>query len=166
MIAHAVLVSSGTLLAAVAVGGSAAHAAALFYLVHSTLVTAGLFLLAERIAARRGALGDALDQGPPPWHGGRLACAYLVLAVALSGMPPLSGFLGKILLLEAFRGHALAHLHWAVLLLGLHRRWSWRARPMRCSGKVSSMLPRRRRCTVGDTDPPLPLFALLARVRC
>ena len=117
VVANIVLVSSGTLLVAIAQDSAAASAAAIFYLVHSVLVTAGLFLLGERIASARGQAGDALRRGPLPAHAGRLGVAYLVLAIALSGMPPLSGFLGKLMLLGAFQAHAHAAIVWATLLL-------------------------------------------------
>jgi len=117
VVANIVLVSSGTLLVAVAQDSVAASAAAIFYLVHSVLVTAGLFLLGERIAAGRGDIGDELRKGPLLAHAGRLGVAYLILAIALTGMPPLSGFLGKLMLLGAFRMHTYGGLVWAVLLL-------------------------------------------------
>ena len=54
MTAYLTLVSVGTSLIGVGVSSTAGLSAALYYLVHSTLVLAGLFLLAESTAAQRG----------------------------------------------------------------------------------------------------------------
>ena len=101
LVAYLVVVSVGTLLAGVALGSGAALAASLFYLVHSTLVTGGLFLLADVIGRRRGHASDSLVPGAPfprPLVPGVL---FLLLAVGMAGLPPLGGFLGKLLLLQA-----------------------------------------------------------------
>jgi multicomponent K+:H+ antiporter subunit D len=54
LLAYLVVVSAGTLLAAVAIGTPEALTAALYYLLHSTWVAGGLFLLADLIARQRG----------------------------------------------------------------------------------------------------------------
>lgn len=54
LLAYLVVVSVGTLLAGVALGTDVGLAAALYYLVHSTLIAGGLFLLADLIARQRG----------------------------------------------------------------------------------------------------------------
>jgi multicomponent K+:H+ antiporter subunit D len=116
-IANIVLVSTGTLQAAVAAGNSAATAAALYYLPHTTFVTAGLFLLGDAIAGQRGDLSDTMVKGP------RLAVvtatggAFLVLALAASGVPPLSGFLGKLMLMQSLRPTPFGAAIWAALLI-------------------------------------------------
>ncbi len=53
LLSYAVLVSMGTLFAGIGLFSVKAMAASLFYLVHSTLVTAGLFLLADITACQR-----------------------------------------------------------------------------------------------------------------
>ncbi|WP_448581717.1 monovalent cation/H+ antiporter subunit D [Thermaurantiacus sp.] len=114
--ASLVLVSSGTLLFAVADGGAAATAAILYYLPHTTLVTAGLFLLAGAVAAARGEVGDRLVRGPALAGALPLGIAFAVLSLAVSGMPPLSGFLGKLMLLQGAGGGWQA-AWWTVLLV-------------------------------------------------
>lgn len=114
LLAYLVLVSAGTLLAAVAVGTPEAHAAALYYLLHSTWVAGGLFLLADLIVRQRGAKGGELVQGAALEHPMLLGALFFFGAVAVVGLPPLSGFLGKLLLLQAAPSPAL----WSVLLLG------------------------------------------------
>jgi multicomponent K+:H+ antiporter subunit D len=121
VIANLVVVSTGTLLAAVAAGAPGATAAALYYLPHTTLVTAGLFLLGDCIARQRGALGDSLGKGPRLAGPIALGSAFLVLTLGVSGMPPLSGFVGKLMLMQslspALTGAGLAWAFWGALLL-------------------------------------------------
>src|SRR5690606_28178924 len=114
LVAYLVLVSAGTLLAAVAVGSAEAHAAALYYLLHSTWIAGGLFLLADLIIRQRGVKGGTLVQGPALEHPALLGGLFFFGAVAVVGLPPLSGFLGKLLLLQAAPSVEL----WSVLLIG------------------------------------------------
>ena len=114
--ANLVLVSSGTLLFAVTFADARATAALLFYLPHTTLVTAGLFLLAGMMAERRGPLGDRLVKGPCVGDRMRMGGAFAILAIAVSGLPPLSGFLGKIMLMQAAGQGAWQAAYWAALL--------------------------------------------------
>ncbi len=115
--ANQVLISTGTLLAAVAAGGATATAAALYYLPHTTLVTGGMFLLAGHLARARGALGDTIDNGPRVPGALLLGGAFLVLGVAASGVPPLSGFLAKVMVMQALGGTALGPWLWAGMLV-------------------------------------------------
>jgi multicomponent K+:H+ antiporter subunit D len=115
--ANLVLISSGTLVFAVADGSQDAVQALLFYLPHSTLATAALFLLAGAIASARGEAGDRLVRGPLPHHRVALGVAFAVLAVALSGLPPLGGFFGKLMLLEGAGSGALRPVWWGILLV-------------------------------------------------
>ncbi|MCS6987617.1 MAG: monovalent cation/H+ antiporter subunit D [Sphingomonadaceae bacterium] len=112
-----VLVSSGTLAFAVADGRADATAALLFYLPHSTLATAGLFLLAGAVALARGDLADRLVRGPAMAGAGPLGVAFVLLAVAAAGLPPLAGFLGKLMLLEGAGQGGWRWAWWALLLL-------------------------------------------------
>lgn len=134
MVAFAAIGSMGTLLIAIALFTPAGTAAALYYVVHSTLATAVLFLIADLVIERR---GEAIAPRPPMAHGGVVASVYFAAAIAMAGMPPLSGFLGKLLVLDAARAAPQAVLIWAVILvtslvaiLGLSRAGSlifWKA---------------------------------------
>ena len=115
--AYLVVASAGTLLLGVGLARHDTLSAVLFYLVNSTLVAAGLFLLADRIAAARPGCGDRLHGEPPRLEGRRLAAAFFVCAIAAASMPPLAGFLGKALLLSAARDHALGPWMWGVVLV-------------------------------------------------
>ncbi len=110
-----VLWSAGTLLVVTGYSLPAATAAALYYLLHSTLVVAALFLLADLIAERRGKVSDRLQAGPEiraTW----LAPVFFLLAASEVGIPPFSGFLGKLMLLSALRETNAAVYIWIILL--------------------------------------------------
>ena len=115
MVAFAAIWSMGTLFVAIAQFTPEALAAGLYYLVHSTLATAALFLIADLVLDRRG--DDTLRAALPRFaEGGIIAGFFFVGAIAMAGMPPLSGFLGKLLVLDAVRGPGMAWV-WSVVLL-------------------------------------------------
>jgi multicomponent K+:H+ antiporter subunit D len=99
--AYLVVISAGTLLTAFGLGGVAAFAAGLYYLAHTTFAAAALFLLADVLGGVRGTALDRLVAGPELPRGQLLAGIFLLIALAVSGMPPLSGFIGKWLILQA-----------------------------------------------------------------
>ncbi|WP_374328351.1 monovalent cation/H+ antiporter subunit D [Azonexus sp.] len=112
----AVIGSMGMLLTGIALFTPAALAAALYYLLHSTLAGAVLFLIADLIARRRPGLDDQLAPAPRFAQQSLLATAFFVAAIAATGMPPLSGFVGKLLILDAARASALAATIWTLIL--------------------------------------------------
>ena len=114
--ASLVIVSSGVLVAAVAVGNAGVLAGALYYLVHSTLAVALLFLLVEPISRLRGATGDLLRSAAPMPHATPYGLAFVVAAMAAAGLPPLSGFVGKLFLLGATYGQPHFAWYWAAVL--------------------------------------------------
>ncbi len=114
--AYLVLASAGMLLLSVGLGSAGTIAAGLFYLVHSTVVAAALFLLVDSAVASRGEAGDELVPAPLAGAGG-YGALYFLLAVAVAGLPPFGGFLGKSMLLAASRSESSAVGVWAVVLL-------------------------------------------------
>lgn len=118
LIAWQVIISVGTLLAAVALGTEKGLSAALFYLLSTTWTVAGLFLVAELISNQRGSAGDRIITAPKMRHRTLLSVLFMLGAVAAAGLPPLSGFFGKVLILKSVEpGPHMAWL-WAVLLMG------------------------------------------------
>ncbi|MEZ5730463.1 MAG: proton-conducting transporter membrane subunit [Burkholderiaceae bacterium] len=71
------LVSIGTLFVPIAAGHQQSIAASIFYLIHSTLATAALFLVAEWVGVQRGEVGDELVPGPVLRHPVMIGAALL-----------------------------------------------------------------------------------------
>jgi multicomponent K+:H+ antiporter subunit D len=117
---YSVLISSGTLLAAVGMGDAAVVSGALFYLVSSTLTTAAFFMLIELVERAREPGADLLavtmeaygedgeeagereDEEVGVVMPGALAVlgvCFGCVALLLAGLPPLSGFVAKFAML-------------------------------------------------------------------
>jgi multicomponent K+:H+ antiporter subunit D len=117
LLSYLVVVSAGTLLAAIALGTPEALSAALYYLLHSIWVAGGLFLLADLIARQRGEKSGRLVQGPALLQPHLLGGAFFFGAIAVAGLPPLSGFLGKLMLLRSVTAGSEAIALWSVVLV-------------------------------------------------
>ncbi|MGM0583154.1 MAG: monovalent cation/H+ antiporter subunit D [Pseudomonadota bacterium] len=117
LVAFSVIGSMGTLLIAVALFTEQATTAALYYMVHSTFAAAALFLAADLVVERRGETGGALRPAAPIAQGGLVAGLFFAAAIAMAGLPPLSGFLGKLLILDAAREAGVAALVWTAILV-------------------------------------------------
>lgn len=116
LIAFSVIGSMGTLLAAVSAFSPDATTAALYYMVHSTFAAACLFLIADLVVTRRG--GDSLTPAPAIVQNGLFAALFFAGAIAMAGMPPLSGFLGKLLVLDTLRAPGIMGWAWSAILIG------------------------------------------------
>ncbi len=164
--AYGVIGSTGTLLTAISLFEREALAAGLYYLPHSTLAGALLFLVADLIIRRRGEWSDRLETGPRFPGMEPTGAVFLLGANALAGLPPLSGFIGKLLILTATAGEAAAPWIWSVILgttllamLGLARAGSllfWKSTEM-----VDPRLTGRHARTE-DYFAPCLLLVLLA----
>ncbi|PQO22892.1 monovalent cation/H+ antiporter subunit D [Rhodobacteraceae bacterium WD3A24] len=116
LVSFSAIGSMGTLLVAIALFTPEGTAAALYYMIHSTFAAAALFLIVDLVDARRGATGGRLVDAQPMAQGGLVAAFFFAAAIAMAGLPPLSGFLGKLLVLDAARGAAQVWTVWAVIL--------------------------------------------------
>ena len=96
-----VLSSIGTLLIAIAMFNTQAWAAALYYLVHSTLIAAAFYLFCGWMTAQRGSFKDHLKVAPKIKQEKAAAFTYFTIALMMAGLPPFSGFLGKVFILQA-----------------------------------------------------------------
>ncbi|MBH2000926.1 MAG: monovalent cation/H+ antiporter subunit D [Moraxellaceae bacterium] len=96
-----VLSSIGTLLIAIAMFNTQAWSAALYYLVHSTLVAAAFYLFCGWMTSQRGSFKDHLKVAPKIKQEKAAAFTYFTIALMMAGLPPFSGFLGKVFILQA-----------------------------------------------------------------
>ena len=115
--AFGVIGSTGTLLVAVALFEPVSTAAALYYLPHSTLAGALMFLVTDLVGRRRGEEDDRLEPGRSFTGMGQVSLLFLLAAIALAGLPPLSGFVGKLLILSSASQSAAAAWIWAAILV-------------------------------------------------
>ncbi|MEJ8864560.1 monovalent cation/H+ antiporter subunit D [Pseudomonas jessenii] len=198
MASLSILVSAGILLSTIGFAQPNLVGAALFYLFSSTLALSALFLLAELIERSRSANEVLLEDEaellprpleslhPPkgtnldddqkavvgqviPWTMAFLGLSFIACALLIIGMPPLSGFIGKLGLIGALLnplglGNSgdtpVSNAAWGLLVLlivsglasliafsrlGIQRFWTPAERP--------SPLLRRLEC--------IPIFALL-----
>jgi multicomponent K+:H+ antiporter subunit D len=119
-----VLISSGTLLAVIAMADLAVTAGALYYLISSTLTISAFYLLIELAERGRHAGADILavtleaygeaEEEPLdteeevgiaiPATMAILGLSFVLCALLLIGLPPLSGFIAKFALLAAILG--------------------------------------------------------------
>ncbi|SHK98905.1 monovalent cation/H+ antiporter subunit D [Phytopseudomonas punonensis] len=118
LIGYLVIVSVGTLLAGISLGTADSLSGALFYLIHSSWICAALFLLADMVARQRGDLRGRLRTGPRLANPLLLGALFFIAAVSVAGLPPFSGFLGKIMLLRAAGAGQQALELWPVVLIG------------------------------------------------
>lgn len=100
-VAYLVLASVATLLIGVGLNSPEALTATLYYLIHSTLIAGGMFLLADVIARGRGVAEDRFKSAPIMPNAILIGSVFMFGAIAMTGMPPLSGFFGKVLILSA-----------------------------------------------------------------
>ena len=118
LVSFAVIASMGTLLTAVALFNPQAMSAALYYLLHSTLAAGAMFLVVDLVVQRRAQHGDLLQAAPPFAQLSLVAGAFFIAAIAMAGMPPLSGFIAKLQLLSSVRQADAAVWIWALVLTG------------------------------------------------
>jgi multicomponent K+:H+ antiporter subunit D len=138
-----VLISSGTVMAAIAIGQAGVTGPALYYLVSSTLAVGALFMLVELLergrepgadvlAVTREAYGDDAEYHLQADEVGVaipavitiLSLCFIGCTLVLAGLPPLSGFIAKFAVLTALFGWpgvdlkvGVSALTWTLLLL-------------------------------------------------
>lgn len=131
--AYAVMISSGTVLAALGTGSKPALAGALYYLVGSTLAAGALFLLAEILRRGRdpstGMQAVFADEYRDPFDDagesevGRVVPAsvallgggFLLCTLMLAGLPPLAGFVGKLAIFSGLATGAMPISAWVLI---------------------------------------------------
>ena len=77
---------------------------------------AALFLLVELVASQRGAVGDKLQPAAPVAQPVLLGLMTLLGAASVAGLPPLPGFLGKLMVLQSSAATPAHACVWTVVL--------------------------------------------------
>ncbi|TDQ61315.1 multisubunit potassium/proton antiporter PhaD subunit [Phaeovulum veldkampii DSM 11550] len=170
LVAFSVIGSMGTLMIAVAAFTPQATAAALYYLVHSTFAAAALFLLADLVLARRA--DQTLAPRLATANNGLFAALFFAAAIGMAGMPPLSGFPGKLLVLDALRMPGQIVWAWGAVLtgslltiVGLTRAGSLLFWKNAASGDAAATTPGRNDhgpIGVPEVAPTVIMLAILA----
>jgi multicomponent K+:H+ antiporter subunit D len=171
LVAFAVIGSMGMLLSAVAVFTPAGIVAALYYAIHSTFATAALFLLVDVLRDRRGVVGVWLNDTVPVAGGPLVAGMFFMAAIAMTGLPPLSGFVGKLLILDAARASALVWWVWGTVLIGslvavvgFSRAGSqifWRSHQIALA-QADNAEYEEAEANIADPSPPQPALPMVA----
>ncbi|TPE63941.1 monovalent cation/H+ antiporter subunit D [Sandaracinobacter neustonicus] len=135
---HYILVSSGTLLAAIGTGSERVLAGALFYLVSSTLAISAFYLVVELV--QRGSAGEEAVSEPVfedeyvgahaveedneigvaiPATLAIIGGGFAFCALLLSGLPPLSGFIAKFAIIDGLlaQRQTVAPQTWLLIFL-------------------------------------------------
>ena len=117
LVGYMLLSSVGTILIGITLFSTQAWSAALFYLVHSTLVVAAFYLLAEWVSSQRSTVADALYPTFAVKQARLLGALSLLLMMMIVGLPPFSGFLGKVMILQSSVGLSGSGIIIIVILL-------------------------------------------------
>lgn len=167
--ANLVLISVATLMFTVALGSEAAVSAGLYYLIHSTLVTAALFLLADIIAHKRGPAADNFVPARPMRQRSLMSITFMVIAITAVGMPPMSGFIGKTLILVSAQTGSQQLVAWTFILvgslaalIGLSRAGTsllWHTTGSKAPAETTSALPMAALMLFTLSAPAMVLFA-------
>ena len=138
ILAFHVIGSIGFMLLGLGLGSKVAMGAAIFYMVHGILIKALLFTIAG-VIGRLGGSFELSRLGGLYWSRPGFAVLYLLAALSLIGIPPLSGFWAKVLIINAGLHHEAAMVIGMVLIaslltfIPLIRIWSeafWKAAPL------------------------------------
>jgi multicomponent K+:H+ antiporter subunit D len=161
LVAYLTIASVGMVLASVGLFTTASLSAALYYMVHSTLVVAALFLLVELIASQRGDDKDRLQPAAAVAQPVTLGLMTLFAAASVVGLPPLPGFLGKLMMLQSASSSPAQVWVWSIVLgvgfltlIGLARAGSmvfWNVLPelsSKAAPKTMALSPRMLASTV------------------
>jgi multicomponent Na+:H+ antiporter subunit D len=157
ILAFHIISQIGYLVAGLAMFTVAGLAAALFYFIHNNLAKTNLLLLAAAVQRRCGT-GDLARLGGLYRAAPGLSALFLVSALALAGIPPLSGFWAKLGILHAgleggFHWLAAAALGVGILtLMSMTKIWAevfWKAPPDAGTSAPGAPLPARALLAVG-----------------
>ncbi len=167
ILAFHVIGSIGFMLVGMGLGSAIAMGAAIFYMLHGILIKALLFMIVGVVGKLGGSfelsrLGGLYQERPG------FSMVFLLAALSLIGIPPLTGFWAKVLVIEAGLHHGAALVITVVVLaslltfIPLIRIWSeafWKARPMH---DESATLAKRPALAGPDSYSWVPVLGLSA----
>ncbi|MCC8469773.1 monovalent cation/H+ antiporter subunit D [Xanthomonas phaseoli] len=166
MVSYLVVFSAATLFIAFSLDDAGALGAGLYYLPHSSFVAAALFMVSDLIRRRRGSASDRKEVVAPLPGRAIPGTMFMIAAVAVAGLPPLSGFLAKAALLQHVP-EGLVGPVWAAVLgssllivIGLTRagvRLFWRV-PAAAETAPELQPPRRGRMRPVETAATMLLL--------
>lgn len=114
ILAYNIIVSVGFVIFAVGISSEQALSGALYYLIHDMLAKALIFILGGTIISMAGT-DRLLDIKGLIRYRPALGWLFLLGVLAVAGIPPLSGFVGKVMILQA----GVEHGSYAVSVIGL-----------------------------------------------
>jgi multicomponent K+:H+ antiporter subunit D len=168
LVCYSLIASMGTLVISIGLTSAAGLAAALYYGVQSTIASAALFLLAGLLVPER---DSRVAFAWFPKYASLFAGFYFLLAIATVGMPPLAGFIGKFLILDAARAASATSIVWPailitslLLILGFARtgiRIFWNSTPM-AEAQVQRIVPLAPVVVVAGMIAAIAALSLLA----
>lgn len=114
IIIYNIIIAVGVILFGASLSNEAAMTGSVFYLIHDILIKGALFLLIGIIAAVTGTTNLRKMGGLMKTHPA-LGWMYLIAAFGLAGIPPLSGFTGKLLIVQG--GFAEGEIWGSIIIL-------------------------------------------------